>query len=66
MPSPSEPLQLVLAELVELRTRRGNPMFVGRANGMRVMLVHHEERTNARGEKRQIWRLVADRVDGRD
>lgn len=59
-----EPGQILLAELVELRTRRGNPMFVGRCNGMRVMLVHHQERTNSRGEKRQIWRLVADRVEG--
>ena len=64
MPFTSDAPPLILAEMVERRTRVGHPYFVGWANGLRVRLVHHGERTNADGEPVQVWRLVAQRCKG--
>ena len=56
---PAEPPPLILAELVETRSRAGAQMFIGTsANGLRVMLVRHEEHRNAGGERVRIWRLL--------
>ena len=43
----SEKPQMILAELAETTTRTGHQIFAGNANGLRVLLVYHRERTNA-------------------